>query len=87
MKPLQQPYGFALAGMKAGARYRRTAWPAGYWVAIVRDGRASIGMAGKSGEVRFSPFIVMFTKGTLTPYTPTQSDQLAEDWIPFDEAR
>jgi hypothetical protein len=82
-------YGVALAALKDGDRVARKGWNGkGMFLYYVPEGqypaRTEIAKAewGENGLVPYQAYIALKTvDGTVVPWTPSQTDQLAEDWM------
>lgn len=85
-------FGAALDQLKTGARIARAGWNgAGQWLILVPGstitvdadrplGKAAPELVGQ--QVSYAPHVDIFTTDRrLFPWTPSQSDQLAEDWM------
>lgn len=71
------PFEEALKHIKNGCRVARSGWNGkGMWAALQRP---------DAGSKMTLPYIYMKTaKGEYAPWTPTQCDIMAEDWVIVD---
>jgi hypothetical protein len=81
-------FGLAIEALKQGKRVTRPSWNGqGMWLVMVQPGHYDVGcgtVGYKPGENEcptLAPWVGMKTaQNVFTPWTPAQSDQLAEDW-------
>lgn len=76
-------FGLALNALKRDSQVTRAGWNGeGMWLGLVEDTYAINFMKGKEIHGYSNhPYIVMKTvDGKIVPWTPSQTDMLAEDW-------
>ena len=78
-------FGWCLEEMKRGRRLCRDDWADGVFVRFVGYSATSAAFEGAHGTYHWQDCIAMKTAtDTMVPWTPTQTDLLAEDWEHFD---
>jgi hypothetical protein len=82
-------FGEAIVAMEFGQRVTRQAWinSGGIFLYLVPEGqypaRTDVAKAewGEDALVPYQPYVAMKTrKGSVVPWTPSQTDMLAKDW-------
>lgn len=77
-------FGLAIEALKQGKRVTRPSWNGkGMWLVMVPPGHYDVGASilGSDVSVTYAPWVGMRTaQNVFTPWTPAQSDQLADDW-------
>jgi hypothetical protein len=81
-------FGLAIEALKQGKRVTRPSWNGqGMWLVMVKPGHYDVGCAtigfkpGVNECPTLAPWVGMKTaQNVFTPWTPAQSDQLADDW-------
>lgn len=83
MRAMGHSFGFALARMKVGQRYRRAGWPSETWVTIASGCEATVVIDGEERALPVAPFLIMHSSAKrMMPFTPSHTDLTAEDWEP-----
>ncbi len=72
----------ALVALKRGKRMRRMGWQKGKWIILVRGWTVDVQHETVLHGLLPVPWIGMSTgpRGEFLPWTPTQSDLLADTW-------
>ena len=81
-------FGWALEEMKRGRRLRRAVWNGKVFTRFIGYGAVTgASFEGELGTYHWQDHIAMVTlTDTIVPWTPTQTDLLAEDWEHYDAA-
>lgn len=78
-------FGQALEALKNGQRVARTGWNGkGMWLCMVTNWNGNFG-GDLPPTYSVAPFIAMKSAtDAMTPWQPSQADQLAVDWVELD---
>ena len=83
-------FGHAVTFLKAGFRVQRSGWNGKgmflYYVpANVYPTQTVVAKRSFGHSVQYGAYIAMYTaQGNVVPWTPSQTDQLADDWLLFE---